>query len=1075
MGQGKTPRAVLLLAVTTFVAALGTASPALAVPLTCDNTTGVPGAGECQITTLHNLGAGGTFEVDRTLHIIGPTGELRTNASSTLTLNIAGGSPNGLIIDSGGLITGNATGASGIGATININVATGNILLAASGATISAANTAGGGCGHPEVGRGGVIIITANGTNAKITTEAGTLISVGDSLSGHTPTCPAGAIKISAPNGEIEIDGSVLSQSTRSGDAGATQRPGGGPIFIIADCALTISETGLVSSKGTDPGADLVHLEGCVVQIFGIVESTGHGHAPPKNPPNSCDDVTPFGSSVRRTALIGLGSVTRPGKPASSTACVEVWAGTTILIDSLTGSRKGEVNADIGFAGGTNGRSWIELFARGDINVVDGPNNDHNVTLPGSPPFFSQFAVHANMLKLNTGFAGDIRAWTIGGSVTASGNAFQADNAGSDPNAPPGGGTGGSVDIEAALNLNFNAGSLFARGDYNSAGGFGVGGDLVGRAFQGSIQWTSGVGDVRPSGTQVPVGQDGTITLTHCTVFTPGATFPTNGSAEPPFPNVINTCPGPTAPTLPVYVTLPPGDCLNSCGLASKSGMKFRDIANLGVKDVGEPGLQGWEIHLFNADLSVHLHTTTDVNGNYSFPNLQPGTYTVCETLQANWTQTFPNPGTANCTTHTHGGAITPGPNGYLFTLTAGENETGNDFGNFQAQIPNNRKSGIKFNDLNGNGVKDIGEPVLQGWEIHMFDKATGGQVFHEHRFTDVNGQYLFAGVQPNTYIVCETIQAGWVQTFPTSGADCSAHGGGVGYEIVLGFDTVDDNNDFGNRQIVSKSGTKFNDLNGIGGRDPGEPGLQGWTIHLFGTDINQQAVDKHVTTDANGNYEFSTLLDGLLPGTYTVCETLQAGFIQTFPTSGADCTGHNHLGPAGPFGYAITLNAGDIDTGNDFGNRVPNAAFKRGLKFNDLNGNGQRDAGEPPLEGWTIHIFNADLSIHQHTQTAADGTYQFTVPAGTYTVCETVQSGWTQTFPTPGPGIVSCAGHTSGLGYQVTLVADQIDEGNDFGNNRRSVAVPTLSEWGMLLFVLLLIGIACRQFRRKQGSLRLG
>ena len=66
------------------------AKAALAVPLTCDATTGVAGAGECQITTLHNLGAGGVVTVDRTLRISGPLGELRVNAGATLDLTIAG-------------------------------------------------------------------------------------------------------------------------------------------------------------------------------------------------------------------------------------------------------------------------------------------------------------------------------------------------------------------------------------------------------------------------------------------------------------------------------------------------------------------------------------------------------------------------------------------------------------------------------------------------------------------------------------------------------------------------------------------------------------------------------------------------------------------------------------------------------------------------------------------------------------------------------------------------------------------------------------------------------------------------
>src|SRR5688500_1294977 len=80
--------------------ALFGAGPVLAAPLVCDVVT----PGECQVTTLRDLGAGGTFKVDRALHILGPNGALKTGAGSALTLKIAGG----LTIDVGGRITGDA-------------------------------------------------------------------------------------------------------------------------------------------------------------------------------------------------------------------------------------------------------------------------------------------------------------------------------------------------------------------------------------------------------------------------------------------------------------------------------------------------------------------------------------------------------------------------------------------------------------------------------------------------------------------------------------------------------------------------------------------------------------------------------------------------------------------------------------------------------------------------------------------------------------------------------------------------------------------------------------------------------
>ncbi len=120
--------------------------------------------------------------------------------------------------------------------------------------------------------------------------------------------------------------------------------------------------------------------------VFGLVQSTGPGHSIPNNPPNSCSNVTPL--SPRRNP------VTRPGKPLNSTGCVEIWSGTTVLIDS-TGTHKGEVNADIGFQGGADG-AGVDRYPRQREHRDPGrAGNDRNKVCGGAlVP--TTFAVHAN-------------------------------------------------------------------------------------------------------------------------------------------------------------------------------------------------------------------------------------------------------------------------------------------------------------------------------------------------------------------------------------------------------------------------------------------------------------------------------------------------------------------------------------------------------------------------------------------------------------------------------------------------------------------------------------------------------
>jgi beta propeller repeat protein len=75
-------------------------------------------------------------------------------------------------------------------------------------------------------------------------------------------------------------------------------------------------------------------------------------------------------------------------------------------------------------------------------------------------------------------------------------------------------------------------------------------------------------------------------------------------------------------------------------------GIKWHDLNGNGQQDAGETGLEGWTIYLDqnqNGQLDQgELSTVTDVNGFYSFTDLNFGNYTVAEIPQPRWEQTYP-------------------------------------------------------------------------------------------------------------------------------------------------------------------------------------------------------------------------------------------------------------------------------------------------------------------------------------------------------------------------------------------------------------------------------------------------
>ncbi len=354
-------------------------------------------------------------------------------------------------------------------------------------------------------------------------------------------------------------------------------------------------------------------------------------------------------------------------------------------------------------------------------------------------------------------------------------------------------------------------------------------------------------------------------------------------------------------------------------------------------------------------------------------------------------------------------------------------------------------KSGTKFEDLNGNGIRDAGEPGLQNWVIRAYKDTNANGTLDAAEavtpaasaLTDSSGNYSMT-FPSGRYIVCEVLQAGWAQSFPTaSGASCAAGAGLAprGWAINLVGVVEDSGNDFGNYRQATKTGVKFEDLDADGVKDAGEPGLTGWGITAY-VDVNgngtKDAADTTVaattTTGSGGTYTLS-----LAPGKYIVCETQQANWTQSFPANTA-CG-------ASAGGWGITLTSGQLDSNNDFGNY--RQATKTGTKFEDLNANSVKDAGEPGLPGWTISAIvdtngNGALDPGETTVAAsgatnASGVYSLSLKPGKYIVCETQQANWFQSWPAN-----ALCGANAG-GWAITLASGDVDSGNDFGNYRNA------------------------------------
>ena len=416
------------------------------------------------------------------------------------------------------------------------------------------------------------------------------------------------------------------------------------------------------------------------------------------------------------------------------------------------------------------------------------------------------------------------------------------------------------------------------------------------------------------------------------------------------------------------------------------SGAVYNDADANGSRGSAETALVGWRVY-------------ADLNNNGMFDPTEPAGIT---SAAGGYTVSIPSITSSTSVRlrlDVQADSLATAPQGGQLTLTAVPG--GIVTANFGARLLGRAITGTLWNDADGNGARDAGEPVLGGWTVFVDANTNGVLDSGEVRATSgSDGTYVLQLPAAGDYTVRVLRSTSWLATAPSEGFRT----------VTIDSSPVTGTN-FGFRSTVATvSGIAFDDVNQNGGQDLGEAGLVGWRVFA---DLDDDGIldsgEPSTTTAPNGAYNLS-IVAGASSLTTKVRTLPAAGWLVTAPVGGAQ---------------ALTLSGGQAVVGRNFAVR-PAGTLVSGMAWVDTDADGVVDAGESTFSGWTVFADADNDSIldpnEPRTTTGTGGIYQLVITtAGAYTVRIAGDSGFLTSSP-------------AGGGHAITVGEPERISGRNFG-----------------------------------------
>ena len=459
---------------------------------------------------------------------------------------------------------------------------------------------------------------------------------------------------------------------------------------------------------------------------------------------------------------------------------------------------------------------------------------------------------------------------------------------------------------------------------------------------------------------------------------------------------------------------------------ASIGDFVWHDLNANGWQDTAEPGLPGIQLILLDCQQNPIDTVITGSNGQYLFSNLPPGEYRIQFTIPADYQISPVNVGEAESDSD-----IDPvTAQSPCLTLSSGDNRTDIDGGLYVLS----RLGNWVWEDYDLDGIQDPTEDGINGIQVDLLDCQEN---LLESQLTNADGYYLFENLVPATYRLRFNPNGNWSFTLADQGmnqqedSDADPATGLSPCEILTSNET-NLSFDAGMHRPGAIGDLVWEDLNANGIQDTGEAGMPGIKVVL--TDCQGNRLDS-TYTDPDGNY----LFDPVPAAHYRLDFSDNTDAYFTLPYQGNDDEKDSDVIPGDGLTSCFLLASHETDLSLDAG--MVYAGAVGDLVWEDLNGNGQQDPGEPGIAQCSVSLYreeNDQFTLFAQLITDGNGGYLFeNVPPGIYYVHYDFDNDFEATFGNIGDDssdsdITHAHGHNTTADFLVSpgMIRTDIDAG---------------------------------------------